>query len=144
VRQFVVIAGAIVGLGVARKGSEVRCRFGLAGQSLVIRVGSRELRLELGQIERLDYDLPFGGSLSWLPATVLVDRGGRSWRIPALVEGGDQLITDLLQRADRHDLYSWADVYHIVARMGRARQWVRAGYAVAAAVLLAGIAYYVH
>ena len=142
VQQFVVFAGALVALGVARKGSEVRCVFGLTRDALTVGVGSRNLRLGLAEIQRLDYAAPFAGSTSWLPAAVLVDRDGRVWRVPALIDGGDQLFSELLRRAERHDLDSWADVCHIVPRMGRYRLRIRIGYAVAAAILVVGVGYY--
>jgi len=144
VRQFVVFVGALLALGVARKGSEVRCRFSLTGDALTVAVGSRSLDIGLAEIQRLDYAAPFAGSLGWLPAAVLIDRDGRSWRVPALVDEGDHLFVELLRRAQRHDLDSWAEVCRIVPRMGRYRLRVRTGYAVAGAILLVGVAYYLH
>lgn len=144
VRQVVIFAGALLALGVARKGSEVRCTFGVTSDAVSVAVGSRSLGLGLEEIQRLDYAAPFAGSLNWLPAAVLIDRDGRSWRVPALVDEGDQLFVDLLRRAERHDLDSWAEAYHIVPRMGRYRMRIRMGYAVAAAILLVGIGYYLH
>jgi hypothetical protein len=144
VRRFIVVAGALFALGVARKGSEVRCRFGLTADALVVQVGSREYRLELARVQRLDYAGPFAGSLSWLPATVLIDRYGGSWRIPALVHEGDDLLAELLRRAGRHDLDSWAEAYRVISRMGRYRFRVRLGYGVAASIFLVGVGYYFH
>jgi hypothetical protein len=144
VRRFVVVAGALLALGVARKGSEVRCKFGLTGDALTVVAGSRHFRLDLADIQRLDYSSPFSGSLSWLPAAVLVDKDGRNWRVPALVHDGDELFTELLGNADRHDLDSWADVYRIVPRMRRYAFRIRVGYGVAAAIALVGVAYYFH
>ena len=144
VRRFVVVAGALVALGVARKGSEVRCRFGLTDDALTVLVGSRRFGLDLADIQRLDYAAPFAGSLSWLPATVLVDKDGGSWRVPALVHAGDELFEELLRKADRHDLDSWAEVYRIVPRMGRYSFRIRVGYVVAAAIALVGVGYYFH
>ena len=84
VRRLVVVAGALLALGVARKGSEVRCKFGLTREALTVVVGSRHYRLELADVRRLDYAAPFAGSLNWLPAAVLVDKDGRSWRVPKI------------------------------------------------------------
>lgn len=144
VRRLVIVAGALLALGVARKGSEVRCRFGLTDRALTVAVGSRRFDLELAAIQRLDYASPFSGSLNWLPATVLVDKDGRSWRVPALVNEGDELFEDLLRRTDRHDLDSWAEVYRIVPRMARYSFRIRFGYGVAAAIALVGVGYYLH
>jgi len=144
VRNVVVFAGALLALGVVRKGSEVRHVFGLTGDALTVVVGSRSLRLGLAEIQRLDYAAPFAGSTSWLPASVILDRDGRAWRVPALIDGGDRLFVELLRRAARHDLDSWADEYHIVPRMGRYRWRIRMGYAVTAAILVVGLGYYLH
>lgn len=144
VRRFIVVAGALLALSVARKGSEVRCKFGLTGEALTVVVGSRHYRLELADVGRLDYAAPFAGSLNWLPAAVLIDKDGRSWRVPALVRDGDELFAELLRRANRHDLDSWAEVYRIVPRMGRYTFRIRLGYAVAAAIALVGLGYYFH
>jgi hypothetical protein len=144
VQRSVVVAGAFLGLGVLRKGSEVRCRFGLTRDALTVVVGSRHYRLELADIQRLDYAAPFAGTLSWLPAAVLVDKNGRNWRVPAVVDGGDELLAELLRSVDRHDLDSWAEVYRIVPRMGRYALRIRVGYGVAAAIVLVGLGYYLH
>jgi len=144
VRRFVVVAGALLALGVARRGSEVRCRFGLTEHALTVAVGSRRFGLDLADIQRLDYAAPFSGSLNWLPATVLVDKDGRSWRVPALVDRGDELLEEILRRVNRHDLDSWAEVYRIVPRMGRYSFRIRFGYGVAAAIVLVGVGYYLH
>jgi hypothetical protein len=144
VRRFVIVAGALMALGVARKGSEVRCRFGLTEDALTVVVGSRHFRLALADVQRLDYAAPFAGSLSWLPAAVLVDKDGAGWRIPALVSKGDELFAQLLRNAARHDLDSWAEVYRIVPRLGRYSFRIRIGYGVAAAIALVGVGYYLH
>jgi len=144
VRRSVVVAGALLALGVARKGSEVRCKFSLTEDALTVVAGSRHSRLDLADIHRLDYAAPFSGSLSWLPAAVLVDKDGRNWRVPAVVHDGDGLFTELLRNADRHDLDSWAEVYRIVPRMGRYTFRIRVGYGVATAIALVGVGYYFH
>jgi len=143
VRRFVVLVGAVLAVGIVRKGREVRCTFGLTRDAIVIAAGSRSIRLELEEIQRLDWAGPFGGSLNWMPAALLIDNDGRSWRVPALVERGDELFTELLGRAARHDLEAWADAYHIVARMARYPFRVRVGYVVVAATLVAGVVYYI-
>lgn len=144
VRRFVVVAGAFLALGVLRKGSEVRCRFALTQDALTVVVASRHYRLELADLQRLDYAAPFAGTLCWLPAAVLVDHDGRNWRVPALVGEADELFVDLLRNANRHDLDSWADVYRIVPRMSRHALRIRVGYGVALAIVLVGLGYYLH
>jgi hypothetical protein len=144
VRRLVVVAGALLALGVARRGSEVRCKFGLTEHALTVAVGSRRFGLDLADIQRLDYAAPFSGSLNWLPATVLVDKDGRSWRVPALVDRGDELLEEILRRVNRHDLDSWAEVYRIVPRMGRYSFRIRFGYGVAAVIVLVGVGHYLH
>jgi len=144
VRRFVVVAGAVAALGIARKGAEVRCRFAVTADALHVEIGSRRPRLVLDDIRRLDWAPPFAGSTNWLPAAVAIDREGRSWRIPALVEDGAGLIEQLLRHAGRNDLDGWADVRRLRERMGRSGLLLRVGYALALAVLLSGLAYYLH
>lgn len=144
VRQFVILAGAGLAVMIVRKGGEVHFSFGLTRDALVVAARGRSARLELSRVERLDYDPPLGGSMNWIPAAVLVDEDGRGWRVPALVEQGDRLIVDLLERAGRNGLDAWAEAHHVVPRMGRYRLRRRVGYAVAGLVLASGVAYYLH
>ena len=144
VRQFVILAGAVLAVMIVRKGGEVRFSFGLTRDALIVAAGKRTARLELSRVKRVDYEAPMGGSMNWVPATVLIDDEGRGWRVPSLVERGDRLIVDLLGRAARNDLDAWADAHHVVPRMGRYSLRVRAGYALVAIVLVASLAYYLH
>ncbi|HXV77144.1 MAG TPA: hypothetical protein VD788_12575 [Candidatus Polarisedimenticolaceae bacterium] len=141
-QRLVVLAGALVALAVVRRGAELRRSFGLAGDELVVAVGARRSRLSLAEIERLYFAAPFAGTTSWIAATVLVDRDGRQWRLPALIRDGGELVTACLARAGRNDLEAWADAYRVVAKMGRASLHVWVGYATAAALLAVSVAYY--
>jgi hypothetical protein len=142
VQRLVIVAGAFVALVIVRRGSEVRREFRLVDGGLEVSVGSRHARLQLEDVDRLYYAAPFAGSTSWIPATVLIDREGRSWRIPALLQQGDRLLRELLAAAGRNDLDAWADAYRVLPRMGRATLYVRSGYAVVVALLAAAFVYY--
>jgi hypothetical protein len=142
VQRFVVLAGALLAFSVVRRGAEVRRAFGLVGDTLLVSVGRHTSRLRLDDIERLDYSAPFAGTTSWMAATVLSDRDGRSWRIPTLVEDGDLLVRELIQRSGRNDLESWAEAYRVVSRMGRTARHIRLGYAVVVGLLVASVVYY--
>ena len=138
VRQLVMAAGALVAWLIVRGGAEVRVVFGLTREALVVGTETEGARLPLADVERLDWAPPFSGSLSWIPAAVLLDRNGTSWRVPALLDGGDAMIRELLARAGRHDLDTWAEVYRVAERMGRSRVRIRTGYGVVVALLVAG------
>jgi hypothetical protein len=138
VRSLMVITGALLAWVIVRRGEEVRLVFGLARDALWIGGEPDGVRLQFRDIRRLDWAPPFSGSLAWIPAAVVVDRNGKPWRVPALVDEGDAMVRELLARAGRHDLDTWAEVYRVPARMGRYRARVRTGYAIALAVVLAG------
>jgi hypothetical protein len=111
---------------------------------LELRYGSRGPRLRYADLDAIRWDGPFGAGRSWLPAAVLVDREGREWRLCSLLNDGARLLDEVLERGGRPALATWAAEYRIVARLARAGRRVAAGYAVAALVLLAAGAYYLH
>ena len=140
VRQFVGIAGALAALVIVRSGGELRGSFRFAGRVLVVGVGRAESRLGLDSIERLDFAPPFSRPMVWLPATVLIDRSGVAWRVPALLDHGAEFVRELLERAARADLQGWAVERDLDRRMSRV--WIRlwSGYLVAAGVVALGVA----
>jgi hypothetical protein len=142
IQRFVVLVGALLAVMIVRRGAVVRRAFGLAGDSLLVSDGRHTSRLRLADVERLDYAAPFGGTTSWIAATELTDRDGRVWRIPALLEDGDRLVRNLIERSGRNDLESWAEAYRVVPRMGRSASHVRMGYAAVVGLLVAGVVYY--
>ncbi len=144
VRQFIMLAGAALAVAIVRMGGEVRYTFALTRDAVIVALGASSVRIELAQLSRLDYAAPLAGSLHWLPATLVIDGGGRSWRVPALLTDGDRLITELLRRAQRNDLDTWAEAYRIVPRMARFGLRVRLGYAVVLITLVTGVVYHLH
>ena len=139
-----ILLAAILAVWILRQGSEVRLRIEVDDRDLVFESGAQQCTLRLVDVEALRYDAPFGVSRSWLPATVLIDRGGREWRLPALLEAGDQLVEEILQRSGKQNLETWAEALRIRSRMSRGGSRVRLGYATAAAILGAGLLYYLH
>ena len=144
-RTAVIVLAAILAGWILRRGSEVRLRIEVKNdRELLFELGAQQSTLRLVDVEALRYDAPFGVSRSWLPATVLIDRGGREWRLPALLDAGDRLVEEILQRGGKQNLEAWARAFSIRSRMGRGGSRVRVGYATAAAILGAGLLYYLH
>ncbi len=143
-RTAVIVLAAILAVWILRQGSEVRLRIEVNDEDLVFESGAQQSTLRLVDVEALRYDAPFGVSRSWLPATVLIDRGGREWRLPALLDAGDRLVDQILQRGGKQKLEAWARALRIRSRMSRGGSRVRLGYATAAAILGAGLLYYLH
>ncbi len=143
-RTAVIVLAAIFAVWILRQGSEVRLRIEVDDRDLRFEFGTQQSTLRLVDVEALRYDAPFGVSRSWLPATVLIDRGGREWRLPALLDAGDRLVDEILQRGGKQNLEAWARAFSIRSRMSRGGSRVRVGYATAAAILGAGLLYYIH
>ncbi len=143
-RTAVIVLAAILAVWILRQGSEVRLRIEVDGRDLVFESGAQRFTLHLGDVEALRYDAPFGISRSWLPATVLIDRSGREWRLPGLLDAGDRLVEEILRRSGNQNLEAWAQAMRIRNRMSRGGRRVRLGYATAAAILGAGWLYYLH
>lgn len=141
-RVIVVLLGAALALWLLRRGAELRVRVTLEAARLRLAYGARSAALDFESIGRLEYETPFAASRSWIPATILLDRQGRPWRLPALLSRGDGLIAELLQRSGRNDLAAWVDALNLSRRMGRASRLVGAGYLVAAAILAVGLVFY--
>ena len=66
------------------------------------------------------------------------------WRISALIDDGDRLLAELIRRTGRHDLQAWAETLDLFGVLSRARRRVLIGYVAAAAILVAGVTYYLH
>ncbi len=142
-RTAVVVLAAILALWILRRGSEVRLRIEVTdGSDLLFQLGAQRFTLRLRDVDALRYDAPFGVSRSWLPATVLIDREGREWRLPGLLDAGDRLVDDVLRGTEQPNLEAWAQALRIRSRMRRGSQRVRIGYATAAAIFAAGVLYY--
>ena len=143
-RAAAVMLAGILAVWIVRRGGEVRLRIAVDDTDLVFESGAERSTLHLVDVEALRYDAPFGVSRSWLPATVLIDRGGREWRLPALLDAGDRLVEEILERSGKQNLEAWAQALRIQSRMSRGGSRVRLGYAAAAAILGAGLLYYLH
>jgi len=143
-RNLVAVLGAVLALWILRKGGEVRTAFAVGDSEILLRHGSREYALRLKDLDRLAYETPFAQSRTWLPALVLRDRFGQSWRVSALLTGGDRFLEELLARTGRSDLRSWAQTLRLGETMARSGRRVLIGYAASAAILAAGLVYRFH
>jgi len=137
-KRGLVLVSALVALWLVRKGGEVRVGVGAGAEGLVFLAGPRRLDLPYREIAALRYEPPFAVSRSaWIPALALIDRQGTSWRIPALIERGERLVTALIDLSGREDLAAWADALDIERRMSRSGTRVAAGYGAAALIVVA-------
>ncbi len=133
---LVAVAGAFLALQIVRGGSEVRAVISLHDLGVEFAAGEHKLTLPWSSIRSLDFVPPFLSLRRWLPAGRLIDDESRPWRLPALLEDGDRLIEDLLDRADRSDLRSWSEARGVGRKMGRAVPYLVAGYGMAGLLLL--------
>ena len=137
-KRGLVLVSALVALWLVRKGGEVRVGVGAGAEGLVFLAGPRRLDLPYREIAALRYEPPFAVSRSaWIPALALIDRRGTSWRIPALIERGERLVTALIDLSGREDLAAWADALDIERRMSRSGRRVAVGYGAAALIVVA-------
>lgn len=134
---LVVVAGAVA-WWIVRRGGELRWVVTLGESGLAFRAGARCLELAYRDIAALRYEAPFSASRSaWLPALALIDRDGVSWRISALVHGGEGLVEQLLEASGRADLAGWAEAFELERKMAAAGRRVAIGYVVASLPILA-------
>jgi len=138
-RGVLVVFVAIVALWIVRKGSEVRLRVRVDRDGLSFEHRGRSAGLAYADIDAVRYEAPFGASRAWLPAAILSDRREREWRLCALIDAGDRLLAEVVERSGRDDLAAWVEAQRIVEKMSRSAMRVRVGYALAAAITLAGV-----
>jgi len=131
-----LMAAAAAALWIVRKGGEVRVRVSVEAENVVFEVGSHRVSVAFERIEALRYEAPFGPSRSWLPAAVVVEQGGREWRLSALLRSGDALIDALVNRSGRKDLAAWAEAHGIRDKMSRSSLRLRIGYTLALAIVI--------
>jgi len=143
-RALVVLAGAVLALWVVRKGGEVRQGVVSGDDALEVRYGARSRRLAYADVDAIRWDGPFGAGRSWLPAAVLVDREGREWRLCSLLQRGERLLGEIVERSRRPALATWAAEYRVGRRLARTGLRLIAGYAGSALVLTIALAYYLH
>jgi len=139
----VIVVGAFLGLWILRAGSEVRIRMHLDGPRLFFSSGRQSAALEVDSIVRLGYEAPLGASRRLFPAAVLIEKNGRPWRLPVLLDRGAALIDDLLERSGRSDLVSWAESLRLRQRMERRRTVLVVGYSLSGLIVAAGWLFYV-
>jgi len=138
----VVLVGAWLGLWTVRGGSEVHRVIRVTPDALQFEIARRRTRLPFDEIRALGWQPPFAARGRWLPATAAIDSEGREHRLPGLLTDGTSLIRQLLLRSGRRDLSTWAETLGLERKMGRARGLTVAGYAGSAAVVSAGLAFF--
>lgn len=143
-KVVVVAFGGALAMWVLRKGSEVRTVVSLKADELTFGYGAREFSLRIDDLDRFEFETPFAQSRTWLAALVLRDRFGQQWRVPAMLDRGDELVAELIGLSARNDLQAWAETLGLERRMGRFRSRVILGYVAAAAILLLGVIYHFH
>jgi len=141
-QAFLALLGALAALWVLRTGAELRVVVGVDESGIEIAYGARRSRIPFDRLDRFEFDSPMSATRRPFPAAVLVEDGGRAWRLPAVLESGDELIEAIVRGAGRGDLEAWAESLGIVPRMGRWRLITGIGYALALVIVAAGIWFY--
>jgi hypothetical protein len=139
---LVTVAGAILALWVLRQGSEVRIEVEIDDERLLFVRGAHRSELGFPAIESLTWAPSFSLSRTWVPGCVLLDDAGRHWRLSALLRRGDELVREIVRRAEREDLATWAEERALERHMGRTTLFVALGYSGAAAILAVALAFY--
>lgn len=142
IQGVIVVAGAALGLWVLRAGAESRVVAVLEPRRLLLEHGGHVAGVEFHEMRRLEFEWPLAASRRLWPATVVVDRFGRSWRLPAVLRHGDALIAELLRRSARDDLRTWAETLRVERRMRLGPWIVVLGYGLAGSTLLAALVFY--
>ena len=135
-RTLVMFVGAVLALLIVRSGASVRREFDVLPEALAIRAGRQRRELPYAQIVSLGYETPFVTRLEWLPALILVDRFGKRWRVPALIEDGVAFIDELIRVSGRDDLETQAEAYGLRKRMKRSHRRIVWGYGISAGIVL--------
>lgn len=137
IRWFFLLTGLVGAAWFLRGGAEVRKVAFVDATHLHLGAGGRESALELDRIQRIEFQSPFARSRQhWLPAAALIDEFGHSWRLPATIEAGDQLVSEIVERAGDDELATWTDALNIRQRMARPRLTLWIGYGTAVLLVL--------
>lgn len=134
-RMLVVVAGAVLALWLVRTGSEVYLEVGAADEGVVFRAHGRERVLGYTDIAAIRYDGAMAGGKRWIPAVVVVDRKGLSWRIPAMMDRCRELLDTILERSGDSGARAWAEERKVHARIGRSRSVIFAAYVISVAAV---------
>jgi len=141
-RGALAAAGGFLGLVIIRTGAWAGAIYRLRDDALEICFSAKDRReLPFEQINSLTYDVPFARRRQWLPAMILVDRFGVAWRVPSILNHGDQFVRDLLAACGRDDLASFASAHRLEARMARYARRVQFGYGLALLIVIAATLY---
>lgn len=141
-RGAIVALAGFLGLIIIRTGAWAGAIYRIHDDRLEVCFSAKDRReLPFEQINSLTYDVSFARRRQWLPAMILVDRFGVAWRVPSLLDRGDQFVRDLLELCGRDDLASFASAHRLEARMAGHRKRILFGYAVAGVIVVAAALY---
>jgi len=121
-------------LWILRGGRDLEVTVGVIEDRLQFSRGRHRIETTLGELESVDYAGAFSNLSHWPPALLLVDRHGRGWRVPAMIDEAAELV-EIVTGGDRSELRSWASARRVVTRMARSRYLIVAGYLGAALIL---------
>lgn len=142
IQALVVVVGAALGLWIARTGSELRLTVRAERERLELSYGRQASTVRFDDIERLAFEAPLGAARRLWPATLLIDRAGREWRLPALLRDGDRLIEALVANSGRDDLAAWVDSLKLRQRMAHSGALTATGYGLAVLAVAAALLFY--
>ncbi len=140
----VVVFSAFLAIWILRAGAEVRLRVRFDGGLVLFEIGNSATGVTFANLDRFEFEGPIGVSKRLFPATVLLDKDGKTWRLPVALDRGAELIRQIVLRSGRSDLEAWADTLHLERRMRRGVWFTRGGYLVATLSLAAAAWFYVH
>jgi hypothetical protein len=135
-RTLVLVAGVVLALAIVGTAGRLHADYQLTPEALRISAGKRRHELPYEQIVDLAYEPPLVTRREWLPSLLLVDRFGKSWRVPALLEDGERFVGELVRITGRDDLESYASARGLRATMARTRTRLLLGYGLALLVLV--------
>ncbi|MEW5806400.1 MAG: hypothetical protein AB1756_03490 [Acidobacteriota bacterium] len=112
---------------------QLRWSFQVGEEALIIRAGRKEMLLEYGLIEGIDYENMLGPSRKPFGFTLLRAKPSSSIRIYNILERGDSFIHGFLQKVvqdpfNRNDLKTWIEIKRIQEKMRRSRICIRLWY----------------
>ena len=138
-RGLSVVIGTLIALWILKQGAVVRWTVQVGPLGVIFQAGNKSNQLEYRDITTIDYHWPFSAGRHWVPAVVLEDRFGGRWRIPSFIDGGSELLQQLLEATGRTDLTVWAEARDIGTSMGRGIGSLKVWYVIAALILVWGV-----